>query len=167
MIYDEFEKEWNSISIHHINNRKLKRLLCLSFGGIRVLLVYGESLKWFRSCFYPNEPLLFYRFFYASLNSLPSDSSFPSRASHPNPRYNDCPESLVRLNNSFSVNVFSDPLSVFQILPALVPTISGVMISTGDFVVVFFVVVFLVVAVFLAVVFLVVAIVICFGFVFS
>jgi len=41
MIYDEFEKEWNSISIHHINNRKLKRLLCLSFGGIRVLLVYG------------------------------------------------------------------------------------------------------------------------------
>ena len=167
MIYDEFEKEWNSISIHHINNRKLKRLLCLSFGGIRVLLVYGESLKWFRSCFYPNEPLLFYRFFYASLNSLPSDSSFPSRASHPNPRYNDCPESLVRLNNSFSVNVFSDPLSVFQILPALVPTISGVMISTGDFVVVFFVVVFLVVAVFLAVVFLVVAIVICFSFVFS
>ena len=129
-------------------------------------MVYGESLKWFRSCFYPNEPLLFYRFFYASLNSLPSDSSFPSRASHPNPRYNDCPESLVRLNNSFSVNAFSDPLSVFQILPALVPTISGVMISTGDFVVVFFVVVFLVVAVFLAVVFLVVAIVICFGFVF-
>ena len=119
-------------------------LFCLSFWGIRVLLVYGESLKWFRSCFYPNEPLLFYRFFYASLNSLPSDSSFPSRASHPNPRYNDCPESLVRLNNSFSVNVFSDPLSVFQILPALVPTISGVMISTGDFVVVFFVVVFLV-----------------------
>ncbi len=113
-------------------------LFCLSFWGIRVLLVYGESLKWFRSCFYPNEPLLFYRFFYASLNSLPSDSSFPSRASHPNPRYNDCPESLVRLNNSFSVNVFSDPLSVFQILPALVPTISGVMISTGDFVVVFF-----------------------------
>lgn len=95
-------------------------------------------------------------FFYASLNSLPSDSSFPSRASHPNPRYNDCPESLVRLNNSFSVNASSDPLSVFQILPALVPTISGVMISTGDFV-----------AVFLAVVFLVVAIVICFGFVFS
>ena len=98
-------------------------------------------------------------FFYASLNSLPSDSSFPSRASHPNPRYNDCPESLVRLNNSFSVNASSDPLSVFQILPALVPTISGVMISTGDFVAVFFVVVFLVVAVFLAVVFLVVAIV--------
>ncbi len=27
MIYDEFEKEWNSISIHHINNRKLKRTL--------------------------------------------------------------------------------------------------------------------------------------------
>ena len=126
-------------------------------------LVYGESLKWFRSCCYPYEPLLYY----TSLNSLPSDSSFPSRASHPNPRYNDCPESLVRLNNSFSVNASSDPLSVFQILPALVPTISGVMISTGDFVAVFFVVVFLVVAVFLAVVFLVVAIVICFGFVFS
>lgn len=147
MIYDEFEKEWNSISIHHINNRKLKRLLCLSFGGIRVLLVYGESLKWSRSCFYPNEPLLFYRFFYTSLNSLPSDSSFPSRANHPNPRYNDCPESLVRLNSSLSVNAFSDSLSVFQILPAQVPTISGVMISTGDFVAVFFVAVFLVVAI--------------------
>ena len=104
--------------------------------------------------------------FYTSLNSLPSDSSFPSRASHPNPRYNDCLESLVRLNNSFSVNAFSDSLSVFQILPALVPTISGVMISTGDFVAVFFVIVFLVVAVFLAVVFLVVAIVICSDFVF-
>ena len=131
-------------------------------------MVYGESLKWFRSCFYPNEPLLFYRFFYTSLNPLPSDSSFPSRASHPNPRYNDCPESLVRLNSSLSVNAFSDSLSVFQILPAQVPTISGVMISTGDFVVVvavFFVVVFLVVAVFLAVVFLVVAIVICSDFV--
>jgi hypothetical protein len=119
-------------------------------------LVYGESLKWFRSCFYPNEPLIFCRFFYTSLNSLPSDSSFPSRANHPNPRYNDCPESLVRLNNSFSVNAFSDPLSVFQILSAQVPTISGVMISTGDFVVAF-----------LVVAFLVVAIVICFGFVFS
>ena len=106
-------------------------------------LVYGESLKWFRSCCYPYEPLLYY----TSLNSLPSDSSFPSRASHPNPRYNDCPESLVRLNNSFSVNASSDPLSVFQILPALVPTISGVMISTGDFVAAFFVVVFLVVAI--------------------
>lgn len=115
--------------------------------GIRMLSVYGESLKWSRSCFYPNEPLLFYRFFYTSLNSLPSDSSFPSRANHPNPRYNDCPESLVRLNSSLSVNAFSDSLSVFQILPAQVPTISGVMISTGDFVAVFFVAVFLVVAI--------------------
>lgn len=108
-----------------------------------MLSVYGESLKWSRSCFYPNEPLLYY----TSLNSLPSDSSFPSRASHPNPRYNDCPESLVRLNSSLSVNAFSDSLSVFQILPAQVPTISGVMISTGDFVAVFFVAVFLVVAI--------------------
>lgn len=74
---------------------------------------------------------------------------------------------LSQTQQLFSVNASSDPLSVFQILPALVPTISGVMISTGDFVAVFFVVVFLVVAVFLAVVFLVVAIVICFGFVFS
>ena len=142
---------------------KKKTLLCLSFGNQDVIGLcvgdIGKELKWSRSCFYPNEPLLFYRFFYTSLNPLPSDSSFPSRANHPNPRYNDCLESLVRLNSSLSVNAFSDSLSVFQILPAQVPTISGVMISTGDFVAVFFVVVFLVV------VFLVVAIVICSDFV--
>ncbi|EJX08828.1 membrane protein [gut metagenome] len=59
---------------------------------------------------------------------------------------------MVKVSNSFSVNVFSELLSAFQILPAPVPTISGVMISIGDVTAVFFIVVFLLV-VFLVVVF--------------
>ena len=55
----------------------------MSFGNQDVISLcvedIGKELKWSRSCFYPNEPLLFYRFFYTSLNPLPSDSSFPSR----------------------------------------------------------------------------------------
>lgn len=39
MMHDESEKEWNGISIHHINNRKLKKdySACL-FEEIRLLL---------------------------------------------------------------------------------------------------------------------------------